>query len=242
MATNVTADPDTRVITVTKVPVGGIVELDVVDDIYEGLKEDWQATATLQRLRFPFTSFGDPKTPTQQIGPYVFFDNASGLRMEPYDASHQLVLNGNLVPTDVTLPIWLDRTGRTIQILSNESAQALTVNADAAAFWDAPRADHVAAGSFGEGVRVAQLNTDVLDAAAISLDGAQYLADRFLLRNIGTGSDGGRDVRSAFRFIRNRQRIVGSTITFYEEDDATVLTTGTVATAAGNPITEIDPA
>ena len=126
MATNLTADPDTRIITVTLSPVAGLSTIEVVDDIYEGMKADWQSTPSLARLKFPFTSFGDPKTPTQNIGPYVFFDNAEGWRMEPFDLDHQLTVEGNLVPTDVTLPVWLERSGRTILILSEQSAQALT--------------------------------------------------------------------------------------------------------------------
>jgi len=126
MGAFVTADPDTRIIDITKVPVGGLSSLDVVDDIYEALKADWLADAALQPLKFPFRSFGDPKTPTTVIGPYVFIDNTLGWRLRPYDADHALTLVGNLVPEDVTIPMFQARVGRTIPITLEQSAQALT--------------------------------------------------------------------------------------------------------------------
>lgn len=131
MAANATANPNTRVITITKTPDAfGVVEISVVDDIYEGMKEDWHSISSLQGMRFPFSSFGDFKTPTQQIGPYISFDNGSGWRLEPYDADHTLIVLGNFIPSDVTKPVWISRAGRTIVIRSEQSNQALTVNTD----------------------------------------------------------------------------------------------------------------
>ncbi len=135
MAAKVSANPDTRVITITEAPVGGFQTLDVQDDIYEGLKDDWQSTASLQKLRFPFRTFGDPKTATTQIGPYVFFNNLAGWRFQPFDASYTLTLIGNLVGessvqgTDV--PVFIERSGRSITILSEQSAQALSIGGTA---------------------------------------------------------------------------------------------------------------
>ena len=126
MGAFVTADPDTRIITVTKVPVSGVSALDAVVDIYSDLKEDWLNTPTLQKLIFPFSSFSFPTSPDQDIGPYSFFDNASGWRMLPYDDDYELTIIGNIIPSDVTLPVWLERTGRTITITQQTSSQALT--------------------------------------------------------------------------------------------------------------------
>lgn len=130
MGAFVTADPTTRIITITKVPVSGLSSLDVQIDIYSDLKEDWQTDMALQRLRFPFRSFGDPKTPDQAIGPYVFLKNDEGWRMQPFDADHELTVNGNIVPEDTTLPIWLSRAGRSILVLEEQSAQAITTVAE----------------------------------------------------------------------------------------------------------------
>lgn len=89
---------------------------------------------------------------------------------------------------------------------------------------------------------VGTIQTDVIDAVALADSGLAEIADKILGRNIAGGADGGRDVTSALRRIRNRNRIVGSTLTVYEEDDATTDHTAVVTTGAGNPITEIDPA
>ena len=128
MGTFVTADPDTRIIEVTKVPVGGLSSLDVQIDIYSDLKEDLQSTPSLQGSRFPLRSFGDPKTLTRTIGPYVFISNDDGWRMLPYDIDHELTMEGNLVPEDVTIPLYSPRAGRQILVRSEESSQALTVD------------------------------------------------------------------------------------------------------------------
>jgi hypothetical protein len=136
MAAKLTADPDTRIITVTCAPTLGCTELDVVADIYSPLKVDWLTTPSLQVVKFPFRTFGDPKSTTEQIGPFVFIDNISGWRMQPYDDDHELLINGNLIAeSDVAgldFPLWLKRTGRTIALRQNESAQALTSLQDAA--------------------------------------------------------------------------------------------------------------
>ncbi len=135
MAAKVSADPDTRIITITEAPVGGFQSLDVVDDVYEGLKDDWRDTASLQRLRFPFRTFGDPKSATEQIGPYVFFNNLDGWRIQPFDVDHELTLNGNLIPESAvqgtTVATYLGRATRSISILLEQSAQALSVGGSA---------------------------------------------------------------------------------------------------------------
>lgn len=130
MALKVTADPSTRIIEVTDIPVGGLQRLDVVSEIFSRLKDDWHSTPALQRLRFPFRTFGDPVGAGEQIGPYVFFDNISGWRILPYDVNHQLVLeNGNLVAeSDVeglSFGLINSRAGRTIQVRDQTSAQGL---------------------------------------------------------------------------------------------------------------------
>jgi hypothetical protein len=126
----ITIDPDLRIFDVTKVPVDGLSRLDAQVDIYSDLKEDWFSTPALQGQKFPFRTFGDLKSPTQQIGPYIFFDNGSGWRFRTYDEDYELTIDGNLVPEDVTKPVWIANPGRTVQILAEQSAQALTVSGD----------------------------------------------------------------------------------------------------------------
>lgn len=77
-----------------------------------------------------------------------------------------------------------------------------------------------------------------LDAA-----GREAIADAILLRSIATGANGGRTVRDALRFLRNRWGVTTGTLTVYTEDDTTPAWTAPVTSSAGaDPITGIDPA
>ena len=67
------------------------------------------------------------------------------------------------------------------------------------------------------------------------------IADRTLARSLAGNADGGRTVQDAFRVLRNRTQIDGSTITVYQEDDTTSAWTGSVTTAA-NSISQVNPA
>jgi len=130
----ISADPDTRIIDIDIAPTNGEVIVDIPKDLYSALKDDWHSTASLQKMRFPFRTFGDP-IGAESIGPYVFFDNLSGWRIRPYDQDHDLIMRGNLVPESavqgLTLPTFLSRAGRTIPIFLERSAQAISVGGSA---------------------------------------------------------------------------------------------------------------
>jgi hypothetical protein len=71
------------------------------------------------------------------------------------------------------------------------------------------------------------------------------IADAFLDRNMGTGTDsGGRTVRNALRPAVNKIAIsAGTTLTVYKEDDTTSAWTAAITTdVAALPITVVDPA
>lgn len=68
------------------------------------------------------------------------------------------------------------------------------------------------------------------------------IADKVLGRSIVGGADGGRKVGDALKTLRNKVEIAAGTMTVYEADDLTPAFTALVTTAAGNPITSIDPA
>jgi hypothetical protein len=72
------------------------------------------------------------------------------------------------------------------------------------------------------------------------------VADALLNRDLSTGTDSGsatvRTVRQALRALRNKVAIVAGTATVFKEDDTTASWTAAVTTAAGDPISTIDPA
>jgi hypothetical protein len=71
----------------------------------------------------------------------------------------------------------------------------------------------------------------------------QAIADEVLDRDLATGSSGGaRNVQSALRALRNKKTISGGTLTVFAEDDSTEAWDATVTTAAGDPISGVDPA
>lgn len=85
-----------------------------------------------------------------------------------------------------------------------------------------------------------------IDALAVASDTSTEIADTLLDRDLGAGADTGsaikRTVRQALRTLRNKTGIAGGTLTVTKEDDATASWTAAVTTAAGDPISSIDPA
>lgn len=84
----------------------------------------------------------------------------------------------------------------------------------------------------------------VSDKTGYTLTSAGYnaAADALLGRNVAGGSSTGRIVSEAFYVLRNKVSISAGTLTVYGTDDTTSAWTGAVTTAAGNPISVIDPA
>lgn len=102
----------------------------------------------------------------------------------------------------------------------------------------------IAAAAFAAGaIDAAAIAANAIGASELAQDAAQEIADEILNRNIaGGGSGGARNVRSALRALRNKREIAAGTLTVYAEDDSTPDWTAAVTTAAGNPVSSIDPA
>lgn len=104
-----------------------------------------------------------------------------------------------------------------------------------------------AVGSVGAGgITAASHAAGAFDAASLATDAANEIADALLDRNMATGADSGsptvRTVRQALRMLRNKASISAGTLTVTAEDDTTASWTAAVTTAAGDPITAVDPA
>jgi hypothetical protein len=86
---------------------------------------------------------------------------------------------------------------------------------------------------------------DIADAPTAT--GANALADAFLARDLGSGTNAltaanERTVRSALRTIRNKVSLVAGTMTVTTENDSTTAyTAAATGTAGADPITTIDP-
>lgn len=70
---------------------------------------------------------------------------------------------------------------------------------------------------------------------------AAEAADALLGRNINGGSSAGRTVKQALKRLRNRVRNNAGTMEVYDENDTDINWSGALTTAAGNPISEVNP-
>lgn len=108
MAPKVTFNPVAREIEVTLAPDGdGVIDLNVQVDVYSDGKEDWLATAELQKYRFPIEAVGGFNTAAGKQGTLYILKTPWRLRL--YDADHELRLDGVLVAEDGTR-VWLGPT------------------------------------------------------------------------------------------------------------------------------------
>lgn len=237
-----------------------------ITEMYSAWKE-WFKTGSNSKWPFAFdTTGGDPVTATANVAAYFFVRNDNGWRIRPPEEDLNTVIVGNVYGRDPSLDIIVPTAGAFTSLVQIERDASSVVGAGsdsasiADAVWDEARSGHVAAGSFGEGVLIASggisatsFAAGAIDAAAIGADAigsaeladsaGDDIADRILARDLVGGSSGSsRSIRNALRTLRNRVRVASGTATIYEEDDATPAYTATVTTAAGNPITEVDPA
>jgi hypothetical protein len=93
---------------------------------------------------------------------------------------------------------------------------------------------------------VGAMAANTVTASALAADAGAEIADAVLDRDMATGTDSGsttvRTARQALRAIRNKVSIAAGTLTVTKEDDSTASWTAAVTTAAGNPISAVDPA
>lgn len=109
----------------------------------------------------------------------------------------------------------------------------------------------VIAGASGTGVKAylapdsitaGVIANNAIDAASITADADESMADALLNRNIAGGSNTGRLVKEALYALRNKSEIAGSTLNVYNATDGAIAWSATVSSSAGaNPVTGIDP-
>lgn len=90
-------------------------------------------------------------------------------------------------------------------------------------------------------ITASAIAANALGASELAADAAEKIADALLNRNVAGASNAGRLVKEALYSLRNKVEISGGTLTIYAVDDTTPAWTAAVTTAAGDPLTEIDP-
>jgi hypothetical protein len=106
------------------------------------------------------------------------------------------------------------------------------------------------AGYLDTEIAAIKAKTDNLPASPAAVGSAMTLtagernsvADALLDRNVAGGSSAGRLVKEALYVLRNKVAVAAGTLTVYATDDSTAAFTAAVTTAAGDPISTIDPA
>lgn len=93
------------------------------------------------------------------------------------------------------------------------------------------------------GIAATSFAAGAVDAAALSTDAEDSIADALLARNVAGGSSTGRLVKEALYALRNKVAIDGSIVTVYQVNDTTSAWTASVATVSANSgvIQVIDP-
>lgn len=120
MGEKVTFNSVTKIITIDEAPDGnGDVIINVRQDLYSDGKEDWVSTESLRRVQFPITAVGGNPTPGDKALGSTFFLK-SDWKIQPYDANHRLIIEGNLYADDGSDFI-LTVTGKTVKVVQTVS-------------------------------------------------------------------------------------------------------------------------
>lgn len=94
-------------------PTAGVLS-QTTEQIYDDAKQ-WQLNANNRKFPFPFTtSGGEGITATTIAGQFYFLRNDLGWRIRTTDEDQDVFLDGNLIPTDITLPMVIGRATRTV--------------------------------------------------------------------------------------------------------------------------------
>jgi hypothetical protein len=209
-------------ITATVIATGAIdADALATDAVAEIVDAVWDEDATGHQTGGTFgQAIGDPGADTNTIFKAVVTD-----------------ATGATVGADVAAI--LDDTGTSGVVVASIADNAITAAAVADGAIDAAT---FAAGA----IDATAIAANAIGASELAADAATEIADALLDRNMATGTDSGsttvRTVRQALRALRNKSGIAGGTLTVTKEDDSTTSWTAAVTTAAGDPISEIDPA
>jgi len=122
MGAKVTFNEITKIIEITQAPdANDEIFIDVKEDLYSDGKEDWVANENLRKFYFPVEAVGGNPLPGEKALGTTFF-LASDWKIRPYNASHRLIINGNLYSEDGS-DFFLDTVGTyTVRIMQQVSS------------------------------------------------------------------------------------------------------------------------
>ena len=107
-----TFDGDALLVTL-EAPTASVLS-QTVEQVYDDSKQ-WFLNVNNRQYPFPFTTAGgEDITDVQLAGQYYFLRNDLGWRIRTTDEDQDVFWDGNLIPTDLTLPIVTGRAGRTV--------------------------------------------------------------------------------------------------------------------------------
>lgn len=99
MATKMTYDPTNKLFLLNS----GVVDFDVVVDLYSDAKEDWMTDSLLNKFRFPMIAIGGQAIGGGRvISPYIML--RYGWKVRPQEANHTLTVAGNLITDNESSP------------------------------------------------------------------------------------------------------------------------------------------
>ena len=129
MGAKATFDAVNKLITLTAVPVGGLVTVDAQVDLYSDAKEDWRRAATLNRFTFPFEVFGGNDLGNSlAAGAFFILRNDLGWRIRPFEADHEVTVLKNLYPKEPAQPIFVPTLGDFTVAVQLERSSLTLVN------------------------------------------------------------------------------------------------------------------
>lgn len=137
----------------------GVVDFDVVIDLYSDAKEDWLSNSLLNKFRFPLIAIGGQAIGGGRfISPYIML--RYGWKIRPHEADHTLTVAGNLITDDESTPYASVLGDYQVIIKSVVSSNSLTASGTALSpsdladiingVWDEAISEHTATGSTGK--------------------------------------------------------------------------------------------
>ena len=110
MGAKLDADTATKTLIVSLAPDGNDqVDIDATVDVWSDLIEDWESTLALRRFTFPLVAIGGETISSGKLGTtFVLLDP---WQIAPYEASHDLNIDGNLFTESALVNLVLPTVG-----------------------------------------------------------------------------------------------------------------------------------